>query len=220
MSFFKELLIIVRAIRLTCCFVYNSLAELAAVFVALIRHPRRAPIRIHTDSAYVIQTLDPTRAPATSGQRSRTASKSSSALASTVNKTRRQFNYCPHGNTSSIKETRSSAAITLIRAARLVLHWRAADTVFHKVRGHAGSAGNERADALAKIGARSSSVCEVLPATDRLVILAGGLSAFMFNGVFVQQGPGGRTAVFWREMTRFLSGEAGVGRGALGDAPP
>jgi len=71
--------------------VYNSLAELAAVFVALIRHPRRAPIRIHTDSAYVIQTLDPTRAPATSGQRSRTASKSSSALASTVNKTRRQF---------------------------------------------------------------------------------------------------------------------------------
>ena len=204
---------------MTCCFVYNSLAELAAVFVALIRHPRRAPIRIHTDSAYVIQTLDPTRAPATSGQRSRTASKSSSAVASTVNKTRRQFNYCPHGN--SIKETRSSAAVTLIRATRLVLHWRAADTVFHKVRGHAGSAGNERADALAKIGARSSSVCEVLPATDRLVILAGGLSAFLFNGVFVQQGPGGRrTAVFWREMTRFLSGEAGVGRGALGDAPP
>ena len=189
------------------------------MFVALIRHPRRAPIRIHTDSAYVIQTLDPTRAPATSGQRSRTASKSSAALASTVNKTRRQFNYCPYGN--STKETRSPAAITLTRATRLVLHWRAADTVFHKVRGHAGSAGNERADALAKIGARSSSVCEVMPATDRLVILAGGLSAFMFNGVFVQQGPGGRrTAVFWREMTRFLSGEAGVGRGALGDAPP
>ena len=192
----------------------DSLAELAAVFVALIRHPRRAPIRIHTDSAYVIQTLDPTRAPATSGQRSRTASKSSSALASTVNKTRQSKSNCP-------KETRSPAAITLTRATRLVLHWRAADTVFHKVRGHAGSAGNERADALAKIGARSSSVCEVLPATDRLVILAGGLSAFMFNGVFVQQGPGGRrTAVFWREMTRFLSGEAGVGRGALGDAPP
>ena len=185
------------------------------MFVALIRHPRRAPIRIHTDSAYVIQTLDPTRAPATSGQRSRTASKSSAALASTVNKTRQSKS----GN--STKETRSPAAITLTRATRLVLHWRAADTVFHKVRGHAGSAGNERADALAKIGARSSSVCEVLPATDRLVILAGGLSAFMFNGVFVQQGPGGRrTAVFWREMTRFLSGEAGVGRGALGDAPP
>ena len=217
MSFFSELLlIIVRAIRLTCCFVY-SLAELAAVFVALIRHPRRAPIRIHTDSAYVIQTLDPTRAPATSGQRSRTASKSSSAVASTVNKTRRQSN-CPYGN--SIKETRSSAAKSLIRATRLVLHWRAADTVFHKVRGHAGSAGNERADALAKIGARSSTVCDVMPATDRLVILASGLSAFLFNGVFVQQGPGGRTAVFWREMTRFLSGEAGVGRGALGDAPP
>ena len=189
------------------------------MFVALIRHPRRAPIRIHTDSAYVIQTLDPTRAPATSGQRSRTASKSSAALASTVNKTRQSKSNCPHGN--SIKETRSPAAITLTRATRLVLHWRAADTVFHKVRGHAGSAGNERADALAKIGARSSSVCEVLPATDRLVILAGGLSAFLFNGVFVQQGPGGRrTAVFWREMTRFLSGEAGVGRGALGDAPP
>ena len=181
------------------------------MFVALIRHPRRAPIRIHTDSAYVIQTLDPTRAPATSGQRSRTASKSSAALASTVNKTRRQFNYCPHGN--STKETRSPAAITLTRATRLVLHWRAADTVFHKVRGHAGSLGNERADALAKIGARSSSVCDVLPATDRLVILASGLSAFLC-------GAGGRTAVFWREMTRFLSGEAGVGRGALGDAPP
>ena len=211
MSFFKELLIIVRAIRLTCCFVYNSLAELAAVFVALIRHPRRAPIRIHTDSAYVIQTLDPTRAPATSGQRSRSASKSSAAVASTVNKTRRHFN-CPHGN--STKETRSSAAKSLIRATRLVLHWRAADTVFHKVRGHAGSAGNERADALAKIGARSSSVCDVLPATDRLVILASGLSAVLC-------GAGGRrTAVFWREMTRFLSGEAGVGRGALGDAPP
>ena len=148
------------------------------MFVALIRHPRRAPIRIHTDSAYVIQTLDPTRAPATSGQRSRTASKSSAALASTVNKTRRQSINCPHGN--SIKETRSSAAITLIRATRLVLHWRAADTVFHKVRGHAGSAGNERADALAKIGARSSTVCEVLPATDRLVILA--------VGVYVQRG--------------------------------
>ena len=188
------------------------------MFVALIRHPRRAPIRIHTDSAYVIQTLDPTRAPATSGQRSRTASKSSSAVASTVNKTCRQYN-CPHGN--STKETRSSAAKSLTRATRLVLHWRAADTVFHKVRGHAGSLGNERADALAKIGARSSSVCDVLPATDRLVILASGLSAFLFNGVFVQQGPGGRrTAVFWREMTRFLSGEAGVGRGALGDAPP
>lgn len=188
-----------------------SLAELAAVFVALIRHPRRAPIRIHTDSAYVIQTLDPTRAPATSGQRSRSASKSSAAVASTVNKTRRHFN-CPHGN--STKETRSSAAKSLIRATRLVLHWRAADTVFHKVRGHAGSAGNERADALAKIGARSSSVCDVLPATDRLVILASGLSAVLC-------GAGGRrTAVFWREMTRFLSGEAGVGRGALGDAPP
>ena len=25
---------------------------------------------------------------------------------------------------------------------------------------------------------------------------------------------------FWREMTRFLSGEAEIGRGALGDAPP
>ena len=181
------------------------------MFVALIRHPRRAPIRIHTDSAYVIQTLDPTRAPATSGQRSRSASKSSSAVASTVNKTRRQSN-CPYGN--STKETRSSAANALTRATRLVLHWRAADTVFHKVRGHAGSAGNERADALAKIGARSSSVCDVLPATDRLVILASGLSAFLC-------GAGGRrTAVFWREMTRFLSGEAGVGRGALGDAPP
>ena len=41
----------------------NNLAELAAVFVALIRHPRRAPTKIHTDSAYVIQTLNPNRRP-------------------------------------------------------------------------------------------------------------------------------------------------------------
>ena len=41
----------------------NNLAELAAVFVALIRHPRNAPMKIHTDSAYVIQTLNPDRSP-------------------------------------------------------------------------------------------------------------------------------------------------------------
>ena len=91
----------------------NNLAELAAVFVALIRHPRNAPMKIHTDSAYVIQTLNPDRSP-------------------TMNRCRRSSS--PARRSGDGSAARSAAARrALTRAARLLLRWRAAATSFRKV---------------------------------------------------------------------------------------
>ena len=92
----------------------NNLAELAAVFVALIRHPRNAPMKIHTDSAYVIQTLNPDRSPT--------------------------MNRCFHRPSSPARRSGDGSAAgsaaarrALTRAARLLLRWRAAATSFRKV---------------------------------------------------------------------------------------
>ena len=162
----------------------NNLAELAAVFVALIRHPRRAPMKIHTDSAYVIQTLNPDRRP-------------------TLNRRRRPGGDTPGGDTPARRSGDGSAAGSaaarraLTRAARLLLRWRAAATSFRKVRGHVGDFGNERADRLAALGSRSAFVAATVPATATDLFL-----------------PFGRSA-WWPELLRFLSGEAGVGRGAI-----
>ena len=92
----------------------NNLAELAAVFVALIRHPRHAPMKIHTDSAYVIQTLDPDRRPTLKRLKRLKRRPSSPA--------RRRS-----GDASA------AARRALTRAARLLLRWRAAATSFRKV---------------------------------------------------------------------------------------
>lgn len=157
----------------------NNLAELAAVFVALIRHPRHAPMKIHTDSAYVIQTLDPDRRPTLKRLKRLKRRPSSPA--------RRRS-----GDASA------AARRALTRAARLLLRWRdSAPTSFRKVRGHAGGFGNERADRLAALGSRSAFVAAFVPAT----------ATDLFS-------PFGRCA-WWPELLRFLSGEDGVGRGAI-----
>ena len=92
----------------------NNLAELAAVFVALIRHPRNAPMKIHTDSAYVIQTLNPDRSPTMNRCFHRSSSPASRS-----------------GDGSAAGSAAARRALT--RAARLLLRWRAAATSFRKV---------------------------------------------------------------------------------------
>jgi len=72
------------------------------------------------------------------------------------------------------------------------------DVVFcSQVRGHVGDFGNERADRLAALGSRSAFVAAFVPAT----------ATDLFS-------PFGRCA-WWPELLRFLSGEDGVGRGAI-----
>ena len=72
------------------------------------------------------------------------------------------------------------------------------DVVFcSQVRSHVGDVGNERADRLAALGSRSAFVAAFVPAT----------ATDLFS-------PFGRCA-WWPELLRFLSGEDGVGRGAI-----
>ena len=101
------------ALRVKPTFDDNNLAELAAVFVALIRHPRNAPMKIHTDSAYIIQTLNPDRSPTMN--RCRRSSSSRATLGRRVSR------------------ASAAARAPLTRAARLLLRWRAAATSFRKV---------------------------------------------------------------------------------------
>jgi ribonuclease HI len=106
----------------------NNATELLAVFVALVRHPRRSPITIRTDSRATLDVLE--RLARGDGLRA--------------------FKFKGARGAASCRAT-----LFWLRAG---LFWREAATAVRKVKAHAAATpDNATADALARVGANASA---------------------------------------------------------------
>ena len=106
----------------------NNATELLAVFVALVRHPRRSPITIRTDSRATLDVLE--RLARGDGLRA--------------------FKFKGARGAASCRAT--------LFWLRAVLFWREAATAVRKVKAHAAATpDNATADALARVGANASA---------------------------------------------------------------
>ena len=97
----------------------------------------------------------------------------------------------------------------LLTALQLVLFWRNARTVVHKIKGHNRQTPNERADQLASLGANSSFVVDTPGFGDGRVTKRSHSGKEKSHGIFP-------TKTLQSELIRFLACETAVGAGAIG----